>query len=391
MSVEPGERVRLRKLSVVAEGDDVLIGEPESGKFVAVPPVGGLVVTALLEGRTVAEAQAAAEAAAGEPVDVASFVDTLGQLGFLDDGSTATAAPSAPVQQRDWLAGFRQERVRPLFGRVAWLLYAMAAGFCVLVFALRPDLWPASTDALVLPDAGLSVLIMIPLSYLMAGVHELWHWLAACAAGIRTRFGIDRRWYFLVFETDLSQLWSLPRRSRYGPQLAGLAVDMVMLAVLLAIELLWPGQRLAAGLVFAVVATTLWQCMIFLRTDLYGVLVTATGCRDLWRAKTLLLRKAFGRLTADETAELAKASARDVEVGRWFRWVWLAGCVVALGYFVLFYVPLLVSVLHWTVTGLTGGVHGRFWWSLIGSTLLYVPFLAAAAIAVKERLAGREA
>jgi hypothetical protein len=69
--------------------------------------------------------------------------------------------------------------------------------------------------------------------------------------------------------------------------------------------------------------------------------------------------------------------------------VWLAGCVVALEYFALFYVPLLVSVLQWTVTGLTGGVHGRFWWSLIGSALLYVPFLAAAGLAVRERLSGR--
>jgi hypothetical protein len=32
---------------------------------------------------------------------------------------------------------------------------------------------------------------------------------------------------------------------------------------------------------------------VFLRTDLYGGLVTATGCRNLWTVTSLLLRPAF--------------------------------------------------------------------------------------------------
>lgn len=385
MTVESTDRVTLRRLSVVPDGDDVLIGDPDTGTFVAVPVVGGIVVTALLEGRTIGEARARAEEAAGEPVDVAAFVDTLAELGFVDDGASVAAAPTAPVQQRGWLAGVSQRWARPLFGRVAWFCYAAAAVFCVLVFALRPDLWPRPADALLLSDAGLSMLVLVPLSYLLVGLHESWHWLAARSLGLRTRFGVDRRLYFLVFETDLSQLWSVPRRARYGPQLAGLAVDMVVLTVLLVVLLIWPGQRLAAALAFATVVTTVWQCMIFLRTDLYGVLVTATGCRDLWRTKTLLLRRAFGRLDAEQAAELAEADSRDVRVGRWFRWLWLIGCAVALGYFALFYVPLIGYLFDWTADGLRDGTGWRFVWTLAGSALLYLPFVAAAAIALLER------
>lgn len=57
----------------------------------------------------------------------------------------------------------------------------------------------------------------------------------------------DRRLSFLVFETDLSQLLSVPRRQCHGPQLAGLALDMVMLAVLLAVELAVPVPVSASG------------------------------------------------------------------------------------------------------------------------------------------------
>ncbi|HZN20604.1 MAG TPA: hypothetical protein VFB84_20825, partial [Micromonosporaceae bacterium] len=286
--------LRLRPLSVVDEGDDVLIGDPERGVFVAVPAVGGVAVRALLEGATVAEAGARAAAFAGEPVDMAEFVAALTELGFVDTGDAPAPAPSAPVQHRGWVAGPPAALVRPLFSTAAWCVYGLAALWVVGCFVVRPDLWPRPADLLVAGDIGLSLLVLVPIAYVLVGLHEMWHWLAARAQDLRARFGIDRRMFFLVFETDLSQLWTVPRRRRYGPQLAGLAVDMVMLASLLTAQLFLGPVRPLPALVFVLVASALWQCMLFLRTDLYGVLVTATGCRDLWRVKSLLVRRAFG-------------------------------------------------------------------------------------------------
>ena len=162
-------------------------------------------------------------------------------------------------------------------------------------------------------SAGAAV-IMLPVTYVLVGLHEMWHWLAARALDLRTRFGIDRRLFFLVFETDLSQLWTLPRRRRYGPQLAGLAIDMVVMGVLLAGQLVVAPVRPLRAMVFVLVASTVWQCMLFLRTDMYGVLVTATGCRDLWRVKSLLVRRVLGRLDERQRAELVRADPRDVRV-----------------------------------------------------------------------------
>ena len=238
-----GELVRLRPLTLVDDGDDVLVGDPEGGTFVAVPPVGAVVIRALQRGATTGEAAADAERHAGEPVDVESFVDTLRELGFVDEGPQDAPAAAeelpvprrtAPVQQRRWLrVPLRQQHARLLFTPAAWCCYAVAFAFCVACFALRPDLWPRAADVFVLGDNPLSVIAAVLLSYLLAAVHETWHWLAARSLGLAARFGVDRRLYFLVFETDLSQLWSVPRRRRYGPQLAGLAVDSVSLAALL--------------------------------------------------------------------------------------------------------------------------------------------------------------
>jgi putative peptide zinc metalloprotease protein len=383
--------VRLRPLTVVDDGDDVLLGDPASGTFVAVPAVGGVLVRALLAGATTAEAGAQASEFAGEPVDVEDFLCVLAELGFLADGETAPV-PTAPVQQRGWTGGPPADRVRPFFSGPAWCLYAAAAVFVVTCFLVRPDLWPRPDDAFVSADLGLSLLVLLPLTYLLVGLHEAGHWLAAQALGLRTRFGIDRRLFFLVFETDLSQLWSVPRKARYGPQLAGLAVDAVVLSALLAAEIAAGPVPLLPALVFVLVVSSLWQCLVFLRTDLYGVLVTATGCRDLWRVKSLLLRRAFGRLDAGQRAELDRADPRDVAVGRWFRWLWLAGYPLAAGYLALFYLPLLVDVVRWAAAALGDGPgQGRFWSALAVVMLVALPPAITSAIAVGELRARRRA
>ncbi|MCK2214886.1 hypothetical protein MF672_013955 [Actinomadura sp. ATCC 31491] len=403
---DPGSAtVRLKPLSVVPEGEDeVLVGDAATGAFVTIPAVGGVVIEALRRGATVAEAAAEAEEFAGQPVNVPSFVATLGELGFLaDDDEAQEPVRTAPIQARRWMTAVRPEAVRPFFGPVAWACYAACLLYAVAVFVLRPGLLPdPAADAFAFGDTGLSALAWLPFVWFAAAGHECGHWLGARAAGIQTRFGVDRRLWMLVFETDLTQLWTLPRGKRYGPLLAGLAVDSVLLAVLLTGRLLidtglWAAPGLVASLlaawVFIKVMQMLWQCLVFLRTDLYAVLVNALGCRNLWRVKSLMLRRAFGRLTAEQAAELAEATETDLRVGRWFRWVWLAGFAGVVAWFCVLLLPVFAEVLRWTAEGLAEGpLTAAFWYRLLCAGLLLGPETMALALTVKEyaaRLAAR--
>ncbi|MEZ7126153.1 hypothetical protein ACBR40_12525 [Nonomuraea sp. AD125B] len=391
--------VRLRPLTVIQEGDEALVGDPATGTFVAMPAVGGVLISALLRGASVEEAAAEAEAHAGRPVDLPSFVATLAELGFLDDRPDAErqVVRTAPIQTRRWFAGVSERVARPFFGRAAWACYLALALFCLAVFVTSPSLFPSpERDAFLLGDVGLSVLLLMPFVLVSTALHEGGHWLAARAIGVRSRFGVDRRMMLLVLETDLSQLWTVPRRLRYGPLLGGMAVDVVVLSLLLAARLLirhgvWsPAPAVDATLavwVFVKLAGLLWQCMVFLRTDLYAVLVNALGCRDLWRVKTLLLRRAFGRLTPGQAAELVAAGPTDIRAGRWFRWVWLAGFAGVLAWFVFFVLPVVAATLEWTADRLVlGPFEPRFWYALLCAALLLGPYALALFLAVRERV-----
>jgi hypothetical protein len=402
MTSQPETRVRLRPLSLVDEGDEVLVGEPESGTFVSLPAVGGVVLRALQRGASIDETAREAEEFAGEPVDIPGFVETLGELGFLADDDPGVVRPdtdqapqrTAPIQGRRWLYGLRPELARLLFGRVAWSFYAGCGLFnlAVLLFAYD-QLWPRpADDAFAFRDIGLSALVLVPFLTVVVAMHECWHWIAARAVGAPARFGIDRRAVFLVFETDLSRLWTLPRNQRYGPLLAGIAFDSIVLAAVQVARLglhagVWSAPGWIAGVLamwaFALILQLAWQCMIFLRTDLYAVFVNATGCRNLWRIKTLLLRRAFGRLTPAQAGELAEAHPADVRVGRWFRWLWLAGFVIVAAWFYAFLVPVFTTMATWAADGLAlGPLTWQFWYragcaALVFSAPLMVLFLTA--------------
>jgi hypothetical protein len=191
---------------------------------------------------------------------------------------------------------------------------------------------------------------------------------------------------FLVFETDLSLLWSVPRRRRYGPLLAGLAIDSVMLAVLLFARMV-ADVPLFAALAFILIFQMVWQCMVFLRTDLYAVLITRLGCKNLWRVKSLLLRRAFGRLTPVQAVELAEADPVDVRVGRWFRWLWLAGALLVLAWIGYFTLPVMAGLLAWTTAEMTAGPQAwRFWYAISCTAIMFAPWIVTALLAIKELL-----
>ncbi|MFF8939129.1 hypothetical protein ACF08O_31295 [Streptomyces paradoxus] len=404
MTATAPEQIRLRPLTLVQDADETLVGDPQTATFVSVPAVGAVVIRALQRGASPREAALEAEKHSGEPVDVESFVEALRELGFVRDSGDGCEENSdavkvqrtAPIQQRRWVTGLNPRWAKPFFSPAAWAVYAATLLFSIGCFALHPALIPSPEDTFVLEDRGLSLLILLPLSYLTTALHEGWHWLGARAAGVAARFGIDRRLCFLVFETDLSQLWSLPRRQRLGPQLAGLAADSFILAGLLATQLAeeegWISlapvvTNLAAAMTFVVITGMIWQSMIFLRTDLYGALVTITGCHNLWEVKTLLLRRTAKRLSQTQREQLAAAHPRDIAIGRWFRWIYLMGIPLTLAYYAIFQVPVLIGAIAWSIQGIaTGPAQGRFWLTLAESMAIYIPLLLVLITSVKARL-----
>lgn len=370
--IDAASRLSFLPLSVTPDGEEFLVGHAESGIFVAMPAIGVWLLQELQSGLTLAEA-AAKGAQMGLELDVVDFAATLVEVGLADLDQVKSPAPTEGLALRTGAAW-----ARPLFAPLAWALYGVALVGSVLLMVLRPAYIPVATDLFFHPSTGISLAVMLSLSWVLAGIHELFHGLAGRLAGAPVRFRLGRRLWIPVLETDLTGLWAIPRGKRYGPFLAGMAWDSLVLATALLLRLLsdegvlhlvWPG--LPAAIALNALAGLLWQSLIFLRTDLYAVMVNLLGCRNLYRTTYLYLKKRLWRLLAREATELERTSERDRAVARWFGWLYLVGVLWAT-YFLLFYaIPAMATTLRWVGQSLRGPIGLEFWLALpVGAMLL---------------------
>jgi hypothetical protein len=321
------EPIRLHPLTYLAEGDDVTVGRADIDSYGVFPPDGAELVRRLEEGRSPNEAAAWYEKEYGEAVDVAEFLEVLGELDLLVPYGEDAATAQVVGYQRLGLA---------LFSPYAWVAYGLVVAAAITEMVRDNRLVPRyqhlffTRSSLTVLTLGI-VLGQVPWMLL----HESFHALAGRRLGLNSKLSIGRRFYYVVFVTSLDGLVAVPRRKRYLPMLAGMVSDVLATSILTlgAAALASSGGvgavacRLLLSMAFGVVMRLAWQFYFFLRTDLYFLATTVLGCNDLQgaargylanRVNTLLRRRS--RLVPTDTW-----TPRDVAVARWYSWLMVGG------------------------------------------------------------------
>ena len=337
---------RYAAITVVRDGDGYVLGSRRSPDFVAVPDIGGQVVRWLQDGASVGECARQAAETAGEPVDVAGFLDGLEKAGLLAAEDGAEEVQVAPAGVGAW----KRTLGRVLFGPAGLTVQGLVAAAAAAVMVTQPQVRPAYNDAIVTSVPLLSILIISVIGTALGLAHELAHVLAAWAAGVSSRVSISRRMIVIVYQTDLTRLWSVPRRSRIVPLLAGIVFDGAIIGVLALLELtgLDGASPLAAHLirevVFLNISAIAFQFLIFLRTDVYALFVLATGCKHLWDTKGAISRQAVSRATAEDLALLEAVGHREIFWAKIFLCLYAPGVLFTTWYFVGYALPALRKI-----------------------------------------------
>lgn len=338
------------------EGDEIVIGRPETAVFVALPADGVELLDLLAAGKTVSEAQGHYQAQYGEVPDLDDFLTLLEHKGFVRPVQAAGAAESAaaaelsaPAPVRFHLQQFPESLARRLFGRTALVIYGALILLGLVLIAADPSLLPNRT-ALYFPEQMtlLRISLML-LGIVMVLIHELAHLVAARAVGVASRIGLGNRLWMLVAETDMTGVWALPRRQRYLPMLAGPLIDAVSTALLLLvsfatrrgwIDLPLPLLRLLQALLLSYLLQLLWQCYFFVQTDLYYVLANLFQCKNLMADTEAYLRSQLHRLLGKgERQDLSYIPPAEMVTIRRYAVVWLLGRAVAVVVLLGIYLP----------------------------------------------------
>ena len=361
-------------LSFVAEGADVVVGRLDTGSYAVFPADGAELLRRLAEGMPLEGAEAWYESTFSESVDLDDFIDTLRELGFVREDTDAAANPGFAEERGARSAGtVRFQRLgRAVFSPLAWCCYAAVVAFWLVTLAHHSDLEPHPSQIFFTKSLLLVQVVItfgqVPLLLL----HEGFHILAGRRLGLPSRLRLSNRLTYIVAETQINGLMSVPPRKRYLPFLAGMACDVLVLSALdLAADLgrdpggrLSLSSRLCLALAFTVLMRILWQFQLYLRTDLFFVLATAFNCYDLHDASKAILKNRFWRLLRlnHRTVEENQWTERDRQVGVFY------GPFLVLGFCVLAAITVFVSfpvALHYFGVAAdslgSGHINGRFW------------------------------
>ncbi|WP_257452477.1 hypothetical protein [Archangium lipolyticum] len=364
-------RVHVERFQRITEGDEVIIGRPEVGAFIALPPEALELLDLLASGKRVREAEVLYEEKHGEKPSTEELLVALEARGFVHPAEGQAAAPgpvaserSTAVPVRHHFARFPERLARLLFGRVALWLHGLLITLGVLALISTPSLVGTTRELAPSQHFSLTLLVLMGLGLLTTFIHEMAHLVAARAVGVGSRLGIGHRLWMVVAEADLSGLWLVERRARYLPLLAGPLVDLTSAAGLVLVlfaeargwVLLSPWMHyLCQGAFFMYLFRLLWQCYLFVRTDFYYALANLLGCKSLMQDSEALLRHRLGRLLGrrEQPSPLADLPAREARFVRLYAMVWLLGRLAALTVLLTLQLPFLigfVSGLHQALT-----------------------------------------
>lgn len=388
----PEMQLSFHHLTYLMEGEDFVIGRPEVDSYAVFGADATRLLKQLQNGMSPTDGARWYSDTYGEAVDMDDFLATLRELGFIREPDEPEVR-AAPV------------RWRPLghaaFSVPAWVCYGLLVAATALVMvtvpAVRPD--PGS----VFFSGSLLVVQIVLLVGQTAGIawHESFHVLAGQRLGLPCRLAIGRRLYFFVFETTLVGLQGVERRRRYLPFLAGMVGDIVMfcgltLGAALSVHadgsVPWPG-KLALGLAFLTLLRFTWQFYFFLRTDLYFVLSSVTGCHDLHGATNAYLRNLAGRALGRRTlVDESDWTERDRTMARRYAPFSVLGVLVLTATVAVAVIPIAVEFLRRLIHGMLSGTWDpHFYDSAISAAFTLIPLLLLFGLGVRDQLRRRRA
>ncbi|HEY5030344.1 MAG TPA: hypothetical protein VIK39_18200 [Candidatus Angelobacter sp.] len=341
------------------EGNEVIIGQIETGVFLAVPVEAVELLEHLACGQTVGEVADRYQQKYGEVPDLDDFLSLMESKGLVkpkaigENKSDTANAPSPKLPDRRYhFSNFPQSLAEKLF---VWPVllgsFALIAG-ATATLIMNPSLAPRSRD-LYFPDhRTLSATLLALASYFTIFLHELAHLVAARSLGINSKIGISHRLWYLVAETDLTGLWTVPRRRRYLPLLAGVLLDLVSASLLVFLLLADTRHllglptmvlRLVRALVLTYVLRVAWQFFFYIRTDFYYVLANFFNCRNLLGDTEVLLRNQLARFFPSmRHRDQSLIPAPERRVIRAYAVIWVGGRVLSI--FLLFAVTVPVAI-----------------------------------------------
>ncbi|MGD6965322.1 hypothetical protein ACQCVP_02690 [Rossellomorea vietnamensis] len=355
-------------LSIQKDAEEYIIGSIINNVFIRVPEEAVTLISYLDGNKKINEVNEILKQKHGLDIDVKDFVQELLELELIYsiDGERLHNV-SSQIPPKKWLLNFS----KVIFNRLTNTIYLCLFLISVLMFLVRPDLIPTYKDIFVYDTVGVSLIIITVTTWSLTLFHELGHYLATTTLGIPVKFNLSLRFYWLVVEADVSGLWSVPQKARYTPYLAGMAFDGLLLFLSLITQILFPtffpGFFALASLLL--ILTFGFHCLIFLRTDIYYVIMNFLNIPSL-HDHAIEYIKSF--LKKSSTYSFKTLSRKEQKYVKGYTTIYLIGSIIAVSLLVFYTIPGSLFLIKNTIVQLSSFKSSTFYFIDGAITLLII-------------------
>jgi putative peptide zinc metalloprotease protein len=345
MSLKPNAILSLVPIEIRKDKKRFIIEDQSSGEFFEMPEICIDAITLIRNGEQLGEIESTLKNKyPDQDVDLLDFAEQLLFLELVDsiDGVKVDRLEKAKEKEQLGFLWIAPKIGKAFFNNHTYPIYISLFIINIVLFLLHPSLFPRHDDIFVFDIMVVNVLFWMVFTFLFVLIHEFGHVLAMRAHNLPTKLEIGHRLFFVVLLTDMSSVWKLTPKDRNVLFLAGLCFDTVLLFISLIFQLIVPvDQWLLNGLmnlaVFDIVLRMLFQCCIYMKTDLYFVFENVSGCYNLMENAKQTIRQKFSFLNSKASEEVVfSGEKKTVFIYSLF---YFLGVILTVVLYFMYYIP----------------------------------------------------
>lgn len=264
------------------DADSYYIGNRQLNEYIEVPLEAIDIISLFDNIRSVEEVIELYHKDHDDPVDVLDFVRDLAKLNMVYRIDGEVVGPKDVITPKP----ISKAIGKILFSKVALCIYvALFLASLIIIVTNSKHIINTNYSVLFPEFFGISFLCYTVASWGIIFFHELGHYFAAISIDIPVKFKLSLRYLFLVVEADINGVWAVPKSKRYIVYFAGMCSDTTWLFLALLGKFWIPLPPLMVSVcnmvVLLICLSLIQQFMLFARTDLYYVLLTALNVNGL--------------------------------------------------------------------------------------------------------------
>ena len=217
----------------------------------------------------------------GVDIDILNFIQNLEDMNlvFSVDGVII-----GPKNQTSYSVNIRK-LAEIIFGKRRSLIYILLI-VLVYIFLIVEEKIPSNNDAIIIEGfTGISIFAFFLVSWSITIVHEFGHYLACVFLDIPTSFSLKLRYFMLVVESDINGVWAVERKKRYLCYMGGIYLESVILLLAAICKVVVRNDviiKTSSMIIFIITLNYLRQFMLFIRSDLYYVILNFLNLNGLY-------------------------------------------------------------------------------------------------------------